>query len=141
MPRSVRVARSLAARSLLSVVRSIDPGTSSSDPESAKALPATVFRPMEITLNALEGAGFSPDDGLRAYYPFMTFTLGQASYQIKGWARGVDAAAAISDGRIDQATFPAVIQASAQRDWDFDKSFEFGLSIILEGLTARAPRR
>jgi hypothetical protein len=96
---------------------------------------------MEITLNALQRAGFSLDDGLRAYYLLMTFTLGQVLYQIKGWARGVDAAAAVSDGRINQATFPAVIQAAAHRGWDFDKSFEFGLSIILEGLTARAPRR
>jgi Tetracyclin repressor-like, C-terminal domain len=90
---------------------------------------------------ALQRAGFSPDDGLRAYSLLTTFTLGQVSYQIKGWARGVDAAAAVSDGRIDRATYPAVVRSITREDWDFDKSFEFGLSIILAGLAARAGRR
>lgn len=106
--------------------------------ESADVLPAAVFRPMEITLTALERAGFGGEDALRAYSALMTFTLGQVSYQIKGWARGVDPTAAANEGRISRAAFPAVVDAAAHKSWDFDKTFEFGLSIILVGLNARS---
>src|ERR671918_1218220 len=36
--------------------------------ESADALPPAVFQPMEITLTALQRAGFTPDDALRAHF-------------------------------------------------------------------------
>jgi len=109
--------------------------------ESADVLPAAVFRPMEITLDALHGAGFSSDDALRAHALLTTFTLGQVSYQIKGWGRGVDAQSAVSDSRITPTAFPAVVRAVSFRNWDFDKSFEFGLSTILSGLSARTRKR
>jgi TetR/AcrR family transcriptional regulator, tetracycline repressor protein len=105
--------------------------------ESAEALPAAVFRPMEITLTALERAGFREEDALRAYSLLITFTLGQVSYQIKGWARGVDATAAVREGRISRRTFPAVVDAAAHKSWDFERAFEFGLSTILAGLNAK----
>jgi TetR/AcrR family transcriptional regulator, tetracycline repressor protein len=102
--------------------------------ESAKVLPASAFRAMEITLSALQSAGLGPNDSLRAYSLLMTFTLGQVSYKIKGWSRGVDPAAALKEGRIAPSTFPAVVQAASIGNWDFDASFEFGLSVILAGL-------
>jgi len=103
--------------------------------ESAKVLPAAIFRPMEITLTALQRAGFKPADAMLAYSLLTTFTFGQVSYQIRGWSRGVDAAAAVREGRIAATTFPAIVQAISQGDWDFDASFEFGLSVILAGLS------
>jgi TetR/AcrR family transcriptional regulator, tetracycline repressor protein len=109
--------------------------------ESAEALPTAVFRPMEITLTALQDAGFSVADALRGYSLLIAFTLAQVSYQIKGWARGVDPAVAASDGRISADSFPAVTAAVARRGWDFDRAFEFGLSVILAGLRTRATRR
>jgi TetR/AcrR family transcriptional regulator, tetracycline repressor protein len=105
--------------------------------QSADGLPAAVFRPMEITLTALERAGFGDADALRAYSVLMTFTLGQVSYQIQGWARGVDPTAAATEGRIGRKTFPAVVAAAAHKSWDFDEAFEFGLSTILAGLRAQ----
>jgi TetR/AcrR family tetracycline transcriptional repressor len=107
--------------------------------ESAEQLPATVFKPMELTLSALQTAGFQREDALRAYFVLMTFTLGQMKTQLKGWSGGVDRTAALRDGRISEADFPAVVQARTER-WDFDKFFEFGLSIILAGLEARLHR-
>jgi TetR/AcrR family tetracycline transcriptional repressor len=104
--------------------------------ESADALPGAAFRPMEITLTALQRAGFGEEDALRTYSLLTTFTLGQVSYQIKGWARGVDPTAAANEGRISRRTFPAVIDAAAHKSWDFDEAFEFGLSVILAGLNA-----
>jgi TetR/AcrR family tetracycline transcriptional repressor len=109
--------------------------------ESADVLPAAVFRPMEITLTCLERAGFGDDDAMRAYSLLMSFTLGQVSYQTRGWARGVDPRAAAAEGRISRKTFPAVMDAAAHQSWDFDKAFEFGLSIILAGLNARSRGR
>jgi TetR/AcrR family transcriptional regulator, tetracycline repressor protein len=105
--------------------------------ESAEVLPPAVFQPMETTLTALQAAGFSPGDALRAYFLLTTFTLGQISYQIKGWGGGVDVATAIKAGRIAPETFPAIGRGASLTNWNFDKSFEFGLSIILAGLTRR----
>jgi TetR/AcrR family transcriptional regulator, tetracycline repressor protein len=85
--------------------------------ESAETLSASIFRPLETTLIALQGAGLSSKDALRAYFLLTTFTLGQVSYQIRGWARGVEA-------------------ISSKRS-EFDASFEFGLSVIIAGLDAQ----
>lgn len=109
--------------------------------ESADTLPDKVFRSMEITLSALQRAGFGEEDALRTYSLLTTFTLGQVSYQIKGWARGVDPTAAAIEGRISRRTFPAVIDAAVHKPWDFDAAFEFGLSVILAGLRARSRGR
>jgi len=105
--------------------------------ESAEALPPSIFRPMEITLTALEGAGLSSRDALRAYFLLTTFTLGQVSYQIRGWGRGVDPGSALRDDRLERDAFPAVVQAVSSRPWDFDASFEFGLAVIIAGLGAQ----
>jgi AcrR family transcriptional regulator len=107
--------------------------------ESADALPAAVFRPMEITLTALRAAGLPPRDALRAYFLLTTFTLGQVGYQTRGWSRGVDAAAALAAGRVAPEAFPAVARAAAGRGgWSFDAAFELGLEVIIAGLAQRA---
>jgi TetR/AcrR family transcriptional regulator, tetracycline repressor protein len=108
--------------------------------ESAELLPPSIFRPMEITLTALEGAGLSSRSALRAYFLLTTFTLGQVSYQIRGWGRGVDPAAAIRDDRLERDAFPAVVHAVSSKAWDFDASFEFGLSVIVAGLQSAAKK-
>ena len=109
--------------------------------ESAEVLPAAVFRPMEITLSALKGAGLGEKDAMRAYFLLSTFTLGQVSYQIKGWSRGVDAATAAGEGLITPKTFPAVTHAAGHGHWNFDEAFEFGLAVILAGLKNKVQRR
>jgi TetR/AcrR family tetracycline transcriptional repressor len=108
--------------------------------ESADQLPASVFRPMEITLRALQAAGLGQEDAVRAYFLLMTFTLGQMKYQLKGWSRAVDRSAALQNGRISAEQFPAVAQATTGEHWNFEKFFEFGVSIILAGLDSRIRR-
>jgi TetR/AcrR family transcriptional regulator, tetracycline repressor protein len=108
--------------------------------ESAEQLPPTVFRPMEITLRSLQAAGLGREDAVRAYFLLMTFTLGQMKYQLKGWSRAVDRSAALQNGRISTEQFPAVARAATDEPWNFEKFFEFGLSIILAGLDARIQR-
>jgi TetR/AcrR family transcriptional regulator, tetracycline repressor protein len=109
--------------------------------ESSEKLHPSIFRPMEITLTALRGAGLGAQDAVRAYFLLTTFTLGQVGYQIRGWARGVDPRAAVRDGRINRRTFPAVLDARVQEPWDFDQAFEFGLSVILTGIAGRLTKR
>jgi AcrR family transcriptional regulator len=106
--------------------------------ETAEVLPASIFRPMELTLTALQRAGIDPEDALRAYFLLTNFTIGQVSYQIRGPFRGVDPTEAIRQGRLPAVTFPASAAAAepaAHRDWDFEAAFEFGLTVILSGLT------
>ena len=109
--------------------------------ESADLLPTAVFRPMEITLKALHTAGLTPEDAMRGYFVLITFTLGQVKYQIRGWSRGVDHSAAAHEGRLGEAAFPALARAASGKKWDFNKFFEFGLSVIVTGLDVRTTQR
>lgn len=112
--------------------------------EQAAVLPASIFRPMEITLAALRRAGIGPEDALRAYFLLVNFTMGQVSYQARGPFMGVDPLAASRQGRLPGAAFPssaAAVQAASPRDWDFDAAFEYGLSVILAGLASATARR
>ncbi len=105
--------------------------------ESAKALPSSIFRPMEIALAALRRAGLEAEDAFRAYCLLMSFTMGQISYETRGPYPAADPAEASRQGQLSAATFPAsaaAVLAMADRDWDNDAAFEFGLSTILAGL-------
>ncbi|WP_162299262.1 TetR/AcrR family transcriptional regulator [Microvirga ossetica] len=109
--------------------------------ETAEVLPASIFRPMELTLAALQRAGIGPEDALRAYFLLTNFTIGQVSYQIRGPFRGVDPTEAMRHGRLPAVTFPAsaaAVEPAALRGWDFEAAFEFGLTVILSGLTCVA---
>jgi|UPI0007C457F6 TetR/AcrR family tetracycline transcriptional repressor len=109
--------------------------------ETAEVLPASVFRPMELTLTTLQRAGIDPEDALRAYFLLTNFTIGQVSYQIRGPFRGVDPTEATRQGRLPAVTFPAsaaAVEPAAVRGWDFEAAFEFGLTVILSGLTCVA---
>lgn len=106
--------------------------------EAADELPVSIFRPMELTISALRRAGLDFVDALRVYHLLTTFTLGQIAYQTRGWSRGVDAAAVGRSMRLDPAFFPNVSRVTDLPEWDFEASFEFGLSVILNGVAARA---
>jgi AcrR family transcriptional regulator len=108
--------------------------------EMAEVLPA-VFRPMETTLGALQEAGLSPREALSAYFLLTNFTLGQASYEVRGPFRGLDPTEAIKRGTIRQDEFPLTVKAAPSKPWDFDRAFEFGLGVIIDGLAARAMKR
>ena len=94
---------------------------------------------MEAALVALEHAGIEQQEGMRAYFLLTNFTLGQASYEIRGPFRGLDPAEAVRDRSILPIDFPLVARAVSASDWDFDAAFEFGLQIIIAGLAACSP--
>lgn len=96
--------------------------------ETMQSPPARVFRPIEITLGALQEIGLGGDDALRAFYLLTNFTLGQASYEARGPFEGLDPKRRISAGD------SVPVATSAETDWDFDRAFEFGLATIMTGL-------
>jgi TetR/AcrR family transcriptional regulator, tetracycline repressor protein len=106
--------------------------------ERAEVLHPAAFRPMEITLGALQEAGIDLREAVRAYFLLTNFTMGQVSYEIKGPFRGLDPGEAVLRGVIRADDFPLVVKAAPREAWDFDAAFEAGLEIIITGLAARA---
>jgi TetR/AcrR family transcriptional regulator, tetracycline repressor protein len=106
--------------------------------EQTEVLHPAVFRPMEITLAALQEAGIELQEAMQAYFLLTNFTMGQVSYEIRGPFRGLDPAEAVRRRMILPSDFPLVVKAASAGDWDFDAAFELGIDIIIEGLAARA---
>jgi TetR/AcrR family tetracycline transcriptional repressor len=96
--------------------------------EVLEAPPNEVFRPFEITFEALREAGIDGDNAFRAFFLLVNFTIGQASYEVRGPFEGLDPRQRGGSANIKSK---GVLKKAV---WDFDKAFEFGLSVIIEGL-------
>lgn len=104
-------------------------------------VPSAVFGPMEVTLDALTGAGLEATDAMRAYFTLVSFTLAQASYQARGPVSDLDPRQAARAGRISQdlaATVEAAFPAASS--WDYAGAFDYGLALILDGIDAALRR-
>ena len=102
--------------------------------ESLEIAPPAVFRPMEITLAALDEAGVTGEDAVRTYFLLMNFTMGQISYEVRGPFEGLDPSQALAGKRLEGAEFAHIQRSVRSSEWDFDSAFEFGLSVILRGV-------
>ena len=102
--------------------------------ESLEAAPPAVFRPMEITLAALDEAGVTAEDAVRSYFLLMNFTMGQISYEVRGPFEGLDPSQALAGKKLEGAEFAHIQQSVSLSEWDFNSAFEFGLSVILAGV-------
>ena len=98
------------------------------------AAPASVFAPMEATVQALRQAGLDDVDSVRAYFLLIGFTLSQAAYQ----ARAPIAALEPSEQNRAGCGYPDTEQLELPPSWDFDASFAFGLTLILDGIAVSA---
>lgn len=98
--------------------------------EKYGAAPASVFTPMTVALRALRSAGLDDVDCLRAYFLLIAFTLGQASYQTRGPFAGLEPQGA-----------PSAAPFDLKGPWDFDESFAFGITLILNGIEATIAAR
>ncbi|MCR4265802.1 TetR/AcrR family transcriptional regulator [Nitratireductor sp. ZSWI3] len=97
--------------------------------------PSAVFGPMEVTLDALSKVGLNPTDAMRAYFTLVSFTLAQVSYQTRGPFSHLDPAEAIRKQNLSASLVELVREAlPASSSWDFDRAFEYGLSLILDGI-------
>lgn len=102
------------------------------------AAPASVFAPMEITLRALQEAGLGDLDSLRTYFLLVGFTLSQAAYQTRGPVAALEPSERVRAERIAGRGFMATERLAIPPTWDFDASFTFGISLILDGVEATA---
>lgn len=109
--------------------------------EGLEAAPAAVFDPMETVVTALREIGFRPREALQAYFLLTNFTMGQVSYEVRGPFPSLDPIEAFRTQRLAGAALSAKDHALLRDNWDFDRSFEFGLSTILDGLDTRMPNR
>lgn len=98
--------------------------------EKEGAAPASVSAPMEVALRALRRAGLDNVDSLRSYFLLIAFTLGQAGYQTRGPFAGLE-----PQRRVSAAPF------DLKDPWDFDESFAFGITVILNGIEATVAGR
>jgi TetR/AcrR family tetracycline transcriptional repressor len=101
--------------------------------------PPAVFRPMHITLAALEEVGLRNQDAMRAYFLLLNFALGQIAYEVDGPYPDLDPANSLQRGDFS-AEERARVAPAVPAEWDFDMAFEFGLSVILSGLNTLQSR-
>lgn len=108
--------------------------------ETPDIAPGTVFAPMEVTLNALSQAGLSELDGVRTYFTLVGFTIMQADYQSRGPYIDLEPADGTRSQRIAGRGYRMVEGMELPREWDFGAAFDFGLSLILDGVEAAIRR-
>jgi TetR/AcrR family tetracycline transcriptional repressor len=99
------------------------------------AAPASVFAPMEVTLRALHKAGLDDVDSLRTYFLLTGFTLTQAAYQTRP-VPDLEPSEKIRTERIAGRGYETTEHLALPTTWDFDASFAFGISLILNGVEA-----
>lgn len=99
------------------------------------AAPASVFAPMETTLRALHEAGLDDIDSVRTYFLLTGFTLSQAAYQTQP-IPDLEPSEKIRTERIVGRGYTATERLELPAAWDFDASFAFGISLILNGVEA-----
>ena len=109
--------------------------------EGPDIAPTSAFAPMEITLRALGQAGLSDLDSVRTYFTLVSFTLMQATYQSRGDYVDLEPNAATQRNRINGVGFKVLEQMELPRQWDFDRAFEFGIGLILDGVVSAVQRR
>jgi len=103
------------------------------------AVPTNVFAPMEVTLRALHEAGLDDLDSVRTYFLLTGFTLAQAAYQTRP-IPDIDPSEKIRTERIAGRGYTATERLELPATWDFDASFAFGISLILNGVEATVSR-
>jgi TetR/AcrR family transcriptional regulator, tetracycline repressor protein len=108
--------------------------------EEDGAAPASAFAPMEVSLRALMQAGLGELDSVRTYFLLISFTLGQAAYQTRGPITGLEPSEQIRAQRIIGRGYTVTERLELPSSWDFDASFAFGMSLILNGVEATVAR-
>jgi TetR/AcrR family tetracycline transcriptional repressor len=107
--------------------------------EQEGAAPGAAFAPMEVTLRALQSQGMNELDSVRTFFLLSGFTLSQASYQARP-IPALEPSEKVRTERVAGRGYGAVERLEMSPTWDFDGSFAFGISIILNGVEATAFR-
>lgn len=97
--------------------------------------PRAAFAPMEVTLRALHSQGMTELDSARTFFLLIGYTLSQASYQTRPIS-ALEPSEKVRTERIAGRGYKAVERLEMPATWDFDASFAFGISLILNGVEA-----
>jgi TetR/AcrR family tetracycline transcriptional repressor len=107
--------------------------------EQDGAAPGAAFAPMEVTLQALQSQGMTELDSARTFFLLIGFTLSQASYQARP-IPALEPSEKVRTERIAGRGYKAIERLEMPATWDFDASFAFGISLILNGVEATVSR-
>jgi AcrR family transcriptional regulator len=103
------------------------------------AAPGSVFAPMEVTLRALREAGLDDVNSVRTYFLLIGFTLAQAAYQTRPIS-DLEPSEKIRSERLAGRGYQVTERLELPATWDFDASFAFGISLVLNGVEATVMR-
>jgi TetR/AcrR family transcriptional regulator, tetracycline repressor protein len=102
------------------------------------------LRPIELAVSILQGAGFGPEDALRAHWTLSGFAMGHVLWQmtnpllLESESDGlmVPQIMAMNHRRVITADeFPCLTATlPAMEDCDLDEAWEFGIDAIIDGL-------
>jgi AcrR family transcriptional regulator len=99
------------------------------------AAPVTVFAPMDVTLRALRQAGLNDLDCTRTYFVLVSFTLAQTNYQTRS-VPDLGPSGQVRTVRLESRGYDVVERMELPTTWDFDAAFDYGTSLILDGVEA-----
>jgi TetR/AcrR family transcriptional regulator, tetracycline repressor protein len=105
--------------------------------ETDDAAPASVFAPMEVTLQALRQAGLDELDSVRTFFLLVGFT----PYQARGPVAALEPSEETRTRRIAGRGYAATERLALPPKWDFDESFAFGLSLLIAGIESTVGQR
>lgn len=94
---------------------------------------------MEVTLAALQSQGMNQIDSIRTFFLLVEFTLSQASYQVRP-IPALEPSEKVRTERIAGRGYTTVERLELPETWDFDASFAFGISLVLNGIEATLSR-
>lgn len=100
------------------------------------SVPSAAFAPMKVTLSALKATGMNEVEGARTFFLLTGYTLSQAAYQTAPVA-GLDLFRRKEQDIAERVASDAVAGGDQHAAWDFDASFNFGLSLILAGIESK----
>lgn len=103
--------------------------------EQDGAASGAAFGPMEVTLRALQSQGMTELDSARTFFVLIGYTLSQASYQARP-IPALEPSEKVRTERIASRGYKTIERLEMPTKWDFDASFAFGVSLILNGVEA-----
>lgn len=108
--------------------------------EQDGAAPGAAFAPMEVTLQALQSRGMTELDSARTFFLLIGFTLSQASYQARP-IPALEPSEKVRTERLAGRGYKAIERLEMPATWDFDASFAFGISLILNGVEVTVSKK
>lgn len=103
------------------------------------------MRPIELAMSILQGAGFSPEEALKAHWTLSGFAMGHVLWQMTNPLLGGDDGMTMQQAHamhhratLSDEDFPCLMAAlPAMEAYDMDACWEWGIDAIIEGLKVK----